>query len=1161
MLRKLLSVLTILVASSGVVISQNESSIKVKLSDKTTKETIPFANVVVEMGGIQVGVATTNIDGEAVIKPINPGKYNVKATYVGYQTVEITGVAVPVGKAVSLNLEMLAGQQLNEVEIITYSVPLIDPDTKSGKTIDRESYQNLATKNVNSVAATTAGVYQQDEGGDLNVRGARSNGTLYFVDGQKVIGSSGVPQSSVEQITTIIGGTPAEYGDATGGIISVTTRGPSSVYSGSAELITSGIGEKKGLDAYGYNFIGLSINGPLLLKKDTVNKSKKSVLGFALSGEMFTEKDSDPSAIGFYKVKGDKLADLEANPLRPSKTGTGNILNSEFITRNDLEKVKARSNVRSNTMRLNGKIQYQPTNNFGVTIGGSIDYNKRHDFVYEYALFNPSNNPQVTDKTWRVYAKITQKFNNNNSKEEEKSGSIIKNAYFTLQASYARNTSQTQDDNHKGNIFDYGYIGKFTQSIQNSYGFDTSHVAVDRNGDGINDTIYYGFFQDGFDFYKLDFTPSDVNPNGAAYTSQYYANATTAPENLTSVQAGLGLMNGDRPSNIYGLWYNTGRQYNGYGKSQNDQFRVFGNFSADIKRHALQLGFEYEQRVERSYSLNPIGLWTRMREITNQHITQLDLNNPIYDPNISGTYQTYYFNRLNDGTDAQSEFDRKLREKLGYDANGINWIDIDSYDPSTYSIDMFSAEDLINRGGTGVVSYYGYDHTGKKISGNPSLEDFLNKKDDYGKNTYQQGAYRPIYIAGYIQDRFDFKDIKFNVGLRVDRFDANQKVLKDKYLLYEAKTAGEVTSINGVEVNKPSNIGDDYVVYVDNSLNATKVVGYRDGNKWYNAEGIEVADPNVLDGINGAINPYLVNPSDYQNKKISSKVFTDYIPQLNAVPRVAFSFPISDVANFFAHYDILTQRPPGNNRFNPFQYLNIESDNAFLSNPNLKPERTTDYELGFSQILNEKKNSAITITAFYRELRNMIQVVQVFKAHPVTYTTWDNIDFGTVKGLSVSYELRRTMGVQLSANYTLQFADGTGSSTSDGVNLASSGQPNLRTTHPLDYDQRHTIVFNFDYRFGTGKDYRGPVWTMHKGSDKERSIKLLENVGANILANAGSGTPYSRQSNISQEATFGNADRSLLSGQINGSNLPWTFKVDLRIDKDIELTYGGKKPY
>ena len=39
------------------------------------------------------------------------------------------------------------------------------------------------------------------------------------------------------------------------------------------------------------------------------------------------------------------------------------------------------------------------------------------------------------------------------------------------------------------------------------------------------------------------------------------------------------------------------------------------------------------------------------------------------------------------------------------------------------------------------------------------------------------------------------------------------------------------------------------------------------------------------------------------------------------MPRIAFSFPISDEAQFFAHYDVLTQRPPTGNRLEPVDYL------------------------------------------------------------------------------------------------------------------------------------------------------------------------------------------------------------------------------------------------
>ena len=100
----------------------------------------------------------------------------------------------------------------------------------------------------------------------------------------------------------------------------------------------------------------------------------------------------------------------------------------------------------------------------------------------------------------------------------------------------------------------------------------------------------------------------------------------------------------------------------------------------------------------------------------------------------------------------------------------------------------------------------------------------------------------------------------------------------------------------------------------------------------------------------------------------------------------------------------------------------------------------------------------------------------------------------------------------MTANYTLQFADGTGSSASSGQSLVNTGQPNLRSTIPLAFDQRHAISASVDYRYGSGKDYDGPVLF---------GKNILENAGANMVLSAGSGTPYSKQSNITQEAASG----------------------------------------
>lgn len=1158
MLRKIYVAIILLLVSAVVAKAQGGGEIRGKVVDKTTREGIPFAVVTCSKGGVNAGGTTTDLDGNFTIKPLAAGIYNLKVQYTGYQPTEIQGVVVSENKTTYFTTSPIeltpTSVQINEVVIVSYKEPLIDPDTKSGGTVTREEFLAMPSKNINSVAATTAGVYQADEGEAVQMRGQRDAGTAYFIDGQRVIGSASLPQQSIEQVSVITGGVPAQYGDAMGGVINITTRGPQSEYFGGVELITSEV-----LDSYGYNFVGFSVGGPIWMKHDSVY-GDVPVLGFILSGEGVMEKDPDPSAIGTYKVNDDKLRDLEANPLRPAPNGSGFVRNAEFTTMDDLTPIKARQNVGTQALRLNAKLDFKPTANLNVTFGGSIDFGKKNDYVYEYALFNPVNNPQVVENTWRVYGRITQRFGATGA--DEKSSSNIKNAFYTLQVGYTSYKKTTQDDTHKERYFDYGHVGTFNQY--------KTRVLIPGQTTLPNGDIAYGLIQAAFADSAITYAPYYLDANGnmispnplmSNYTSYVFGNLGTYMDpdgvsetgdeyytmegNTDVILANLGLPNGYRPTDVYSLWYNTGRQYNGYIIEDKTQFRVFTSFSADIKNHAIQVGFEFEQRTERGYNLSPLNLWIRMRQLANYHLTQLDLNNPtVVD---YGTWDAYYYERAAD-LDQQRWFDRQMRVALGMNPDGNEWLDVDSYTPDFYTeqgLSMFSADDLL-LDGNNIVSYYGYDHTGKRTDGTASFDAFFTEKD--GSNyTRSIGAFRPIYMAGYIQDKFDFKDIKFNVGLRIDRFDANQQVLKDKYLFYEAKTVAEVTTFS-----HPDNMGDDYVVYVD-AQNATQILGYRNGSTWYDENGNEISDPAIIaNGANsGQITPYLSDPNQEQ---VSSAAFTDYKPQLNFMPRIAFAFPISEEANFFAHYDVLTQRPTSGYRLDPIQYYYIENRvGLFNNNPDLKPQRTTDYELGFTQTLNERKNAAITLSAFYREMRNLIQVVSVNYAYPVNYLTYGNIDFGTVKGFTIGYDLRRTGGVQLTASYTLQFADGTGSGATEAASLVSNGQPNLRTTVPLDFDQRHAIVCNVDYRFGSGSNYNGPVWTNKKGKE----IKWLENVGANMVLRAGSGTPYTRQSNVTPEAQFGVQNRPTLDGSVNGSRLPWQVRMDLRIDKNIDLSWGS----
>lgn len=1140
MLRKIyFSIVSLLITGASLMAQNTGGAIKVLLKDKTNGETIPFANVVAYQGGVQVGVGTTDMDGYAIIKPLSPGKYDVKGVYVGYKAQEIKGIIVGESKTAYITIELSNGEgvRLDEVEVIAYQEPLIDGDMKSGGTVTREEYQNMATKNINSVAATTAGVYQADEGGGLNVRGGRSSSTIYFVDGVKVIGGLGIPQQGVEQLSVITGGLPAQYGDATSGVISVTTRGPQSKFFGGIEMISSQLTDK-----YGYNSLGFSVGGPIWQKTDSTGQ-KKPIIGFFLSGQGTYEKDPDPSYVKLWKLNDDKLAQLEKTPLRIVTVGAEDNFYREldYVTKADMTQTKVRQNVASRSVQLNGKLDFKlpgaPNTNF--TIGGAFDYGNDRAFVYEYSLFNAQNNPQSIGTTWRAYGRINQKFGAaQSSNEKEKSQALISNAYFTFLASYEKAKYKTQDDTHKDKIFRYGYQGQFNFSVDTI----NNYVRVlDRNT--LTEYLDYQGPVKG----RISYVRKDYNPTTANYTSQVFDFRGTEAT-IQDAQSDYAFVNGDRPASINSLFSSTGRQYNGYSISESTQLRFASSFSADFKNHAIMVGVEYDQRNQSAFSVSPIGLWTRMRDLTNIHLQTFDTANPIFIPGtgleLDKRYYRYVYNAAN-----QTEIDRSLRKALGLGADNQTIINTDAFNPDDLRLDMFSAQDLLQSGQSPLVDYYGFDYLGNKNNKQTNLTEFLTGKDDKGNQTLNVGAYKPIYVAGYIQDKFDFKDIKFNVGVRVDRFDANQKVLKDQYLFHEAYTAGEKNQ------GKPDNIKDDYVVYVDDyKATAPSVVGYRNGSTWYNSEGKEVSDPKSLI-VDGKLTPWIKDAAFADKNAFSVNAFKDYVPQINVMPRIAFSFPISDVANFFAHYDVLTQRPSdGLMRFDPkdYYFIGSTSSSPFITNSNLRTEKTIDYEIGYNQVLNQKKNAALKLTAFYRELRDQITLVSLSNAYPKTYQTYANKDFGTVKGFSAEFDLRRTGGVSLTANYTLQFADGTGSNANSGANLASSDQPNLRVTMPLNYDQRHTITINLDYRFGEGKDYKGPQFNRKK-KDATQTVQVLQNVGANLIFRIGSGTPYTRD--VAASAIGG---RSQIDGSINGSSKPWQFRSDLRIDKNIELTFGKK---
>ncbi|MCB9040000.1 MAG: TonB-dependent receptor [Lewinellaceae bacterium] len=1142
MARFLLLFFSLLITGAG---AYAQTTLQGKVTDQETGEPILFGSVALYKNGVLTTGTETDFDGNYNFTELDPGTYDVEVSYVGYAKQRTTGVKALAGKANRLDIELTpAGVVLDEVVVTEYRVPLVEQDnTTQGAVITSDQIKNLPTRNINALAATTAGLASADEGDDISVRGSRDNATDYYIDGIRVRGNL-IPESEIDQLQVITGGIEAQYGDVTGGIISITTKGPSSQFSGGIEAETS-----RFTDPFDQSLLGFNFSGPILQRTEA-DGSRTSILGFRVAGRLTDQLDDDPTAVNVYRIKDDALAQLEANPV--IEVGGNQLVAADFLTNEDVNVLDYQPFEDYQRYDLTAKIDARLSDAIDLTFTGAFNReenrftpNEDSRTLANWRVLNSHNNPIEFDRTYRGNFRFRHRLGGATSEDDRSSkGALIQNASYTLQFGYEKELYDHYDFNHEENWFDYGYIGRFDQEWVPTF----SGITVDSMGNLVRTHLDYRQVLTGYE------PDPNINPVLAAYNNPLSAGEDgTLPATID----GFNTINGrtiDVYNNSWNFHTNVGTVYNRNRKQDNDTYTFQARASFDLVpggsdqgRHNIQLGVWYEQRTNRQYDILPRALWQLARQLSNNHIQGIpfDENGKATTPIIGydtivvlGSEVITPLHQVAIAEGADALFYKRVREVTG-DAL-TDYVNVDGLRPEDLSLDMFSAKELND---FQLLGYYGYTYLGENFDGN--FEDFFTMTTtgdpNTGIRTFPVAPNRPIYGAAYIQDKFTFKDIIFRLGLRIDRYDANTKVLKDNYSLYEIQGAADYHGEFGGE--RPGNIGDNFSVYATDE-SGEQVLAYRDGDQWYQSNGNPVNNPALI-FQGGVVNPVyrdlnVRDDIDYIKKRgfdINAS-FEDYEVQVNFMPRLAFSFPISDEANFFAHYDILVQRPPSNTIATPddyFYFAERASSTTFQNNPNLKPERTIDYEVGFQQKLSN--TSALKIAAYYKEMRDMIQVRTFFPVPIVgQYTTYDNQDFGTVKGFSFQYDMRRTGNITFNANYTLQFADGTGSDADSQRGLSSRG--NLRTLFPLNFDERHRIVASMDYRYATGNKYTGPRLF---GAD------IFANAGLNLQAIGVSGRPYTAKQQAQQLTGAGTI------GAVNGARKPWNFTLNLRLDKNFDL--------
>lgn len=273
----------------------------------------------------------------------------------------------------------------------------------------------------------------------------------------------------------------------------------------------------------------------------------------------------------------------------------------------------------------------------------------------------------------------------------------------------------------------------------------------------------------------------------------------------------------------------------------------------------------------------------------------------------------------------------------------------------------------------------------------------------------------PLKIASYLQDKIELESLIINVGLRFDLFDAKGKVPVDK---------SDPNVFNPLRLNHTyKDLNNDGDIGIDEQVESNKYSLDERESFWWKSTSVK--------------------------KSIS--------------PRIGLAYPITDQGTFRFSYGIFQQIPEYSQLYQADQLklTNAQGIQGPFGNPDLRPQQTTIYEIGFKQMLSE--NIAIDITGFYRDIRNWIStsapIPTVLAA--TSYSIAINKDFANVKGITLALTKRFSDNFSFDVDYTYQIAEGTNSTPDEEFFSLQNGEEPTKQMTPLNWDQTHTLNSSF----------------------------------------------------------------------------------------------------
>ena len=209
------------------------------VTDGGTKESLIGANIL--LVGTNIG-ATTDVNGHYSILNIPPGRYNVRASLLGYAVVTQQNVDIFIDRTTTADFQLHdATIELNQVVIVATKQPVIRDRTATATTIESAQISAAPIEGLRGAMDLYAG-FQKSASGEYSVRGSGSyelnfqiNGIDQLTSNTSAPGEFGADKANnswkydvnpigVQQMELITGGFSAEYGNAQAGVVKVAMK-------------------------------------------------------------------------------------------------------------------------------------------------------------------------------------------------------------------------------------------------------------------------------------------------------------------------------------------------------------------------------------------------------------------------------------------------------------------------------------------------------------------------------------------------------------------------------------------------------------------------------------------------------------------------------------------------------------------------------------------------------------------------------------------------------------------------------------------------------------------------------------------------------------------------------------------------------------------------